>query len=297
MKRGVDDLELLEAALLVGHGAQAQLAAPGLAHGDRQLFWPQRQIRRGCSALLLLCLRQFLQGPLDHLQRAFYLLVADLRPGADVAAFGSSRLVGVFPVPAIGMIAAQVLLQPAGSGRHAHQAYVRCGLTLQRAGIFKTVQHAGVIKQQVQGIIQLFAAGLQPGQQLRHDGWRGIIAHAAWAYQAAPKAVAAKLGGHIQELAAQPSAICHRRPKGDVVGQRAQVAAVICQALQLPGQQAQSLSPGARPQLLLQAFQQLGICSGVGAAAVAAAGLQQVYAALVRSLAQQALDAPMLVAQ
>ena len=127
-------------------------------------------------------------------------------------------------------------------------------------------------------------------------GGREVESDAAGPDEPAPEARAAELRRHVQEVSAQPPAVRRRREIGDVAGERAEVADVVREALELERDAADGVGVrghhGAGERL-----DRLAVRQRVADRRVARGGLHVRQGPLRRPAHEGPLDAAMLVAE
>ena len=147
-------------------------------------------------------------------------------------------------VDAVGKIAADVARRAAGPGRHAHQPELLAQVQRHDADAVEAGHHRGRVPQQLDRAADVPVDRVQPPPELLDDAGVDIESHAARPDQAAPEAVAAEQGRHVEHVAANASAIGHGGQEADVAGQRAEIADMVGDPLQLQGHAAEELAPG-----------------------------------------------------
>ena len=113
---------------------------------------------------------------------------------------------------------------------------------------------------------------------------------------ASPKAVAAQHGRHVEHVAANASAIGHGRQEADVARQRAEIADMVGNPLQLQGHAAEELTAG-RDAGCAEGLDGAAVGGGMSGGAVAGQRLRVVDRARIGAAQHRPFHSAMLVAQ
>src|SRR5229473_5124009 len=180
VERGVDDLVNGEAALRVGHGHVADLAAPALDQRDAEEVRPRRPAVRPRAALGQLAKLLAEEG-----HRALDFQPAYVRARVHVArACGRDGDVHE-PVHARRMRLAHVALQTGGARGQPDHAQLARDLGRDAARLFETRTHRGRGPEQLDCVLHVAVRGFEALGSLRGAVWRDVESRAARPQEAA----------------------------------------------------------------------------------------------------------------
>ncbi len=163
-------------------------------------------------------------------------------------------------------------------------------------GALEPLGDGGGLEEQVERALEVAQRGIQPAAQLLGHACVHVVRDAAGTDEPAAEAVAAKERGHVEELAAQPAAVRGGRHERHVAGERAEVAGVRGQPLELERERAQCVR-ARRDFTAAERLERLRVRESVADGRVARQLLDLVHRARVRPPDQRALEAAVLVAE
>ena len=142
---------------------------------------------------------------------------------------------------ALGLILPDVANEAGRAGGRSHDAEFDGDLPRQRAGVLKPRHDRGRVPDQIDGPGGLPVRLVQPSQDFGGERIVDVEANAAGPDHPASKSAAAQQGRHVQEVAANASAVTGGGQEAHVARDRAKIADVVGQAFEFEGDAAERL--------------------------------------------------------
>src|SRR4051812_14305500 len=202
----------------------------------------------------------------------------------------------VEPEDARRMIAPGVAIEPRGPRRGTREAQRRRHLARHPSRPLEAFHRRGRLPEQLDRRPAVGEGALEAFEELAHPRLVEIEGRAPRADQAAPEAAAADLRRQVEEVAADPAAVGGGRQEADVAGERAEVAGVAGQPLELQSDPPQRRPPRRRP-AAGERLDDLAVRRAVADRRVARRGLEIMDGPAIRSAGERPFDPPVLVAE